>query len=513
MRLTGAIFDTDGVITRTASVHQTAWKQVFDDLLRELEGGEASLFTDAEYRKYVDGIDRYQGVANFLASRGVERPRGSAEDPPGHDTYCAIGNLKNDVFLDLLRDRGAEAYAGTVRLIERLRADGVATAAVSASRNCAAVLESADVAGLFDVRVDGLDATELGLADKPEPDLFIEAARRLQVARASTAVVEDAVAGVEAGRRGGFGVVVGVDRTRHAYELERYADVVVPDLADLDWSGISLVRSASPSGPLLTLPSALDDTDVPRQVEGRRLAVFLDYDGTLTPIVDRPEHALLPTANRRALTALATAVPVGIISGRDLDDVRHMVGVEGLWYAGSHGFDVLSPEGHRQQVEEGRVALPALDRSEVDLRALVPRVEGAWVERKRFAIAVHFRAVDARDVPRLKALVATVAESHGGLRMTGGKKILELRPDVDWDKGRALEWILTTATGEDTTVLPVYVGDDETDEDAFHVIRSSGVGVVVGDEDRFTAAHCRLDGPDEVGLFLTRLAGWAAADE
>ena len=139
--------------------------------------------------------------------------------------------------------------------------------------------------------------------------------------------------------------------------------------------------------------------------------------------------------------------------------------------------------------------------------ALVPQVDGAWIERKRFAIAVHFRAVDAHDVPRLTTLVTTVARSHAGLRMTGGKKIVELRPDVPWDKGRALEWILAEATGEDTSVLPVYLGDDETDEDAFRVIRSSGVGVVVGDEDRATAAHCRLADTVEVGMFLARLTG------
>jgi HAD superfamily hydrolase (TIGR01509 family) len=434
VRLTGAIFDTDGVITRTASVHFAAWKQVFDDVLVELDGSEATLFTDRDYRRYVDGIDRYAGVANFLASRGIEVPRGSGDDPPGHDTVCAIGNLKNEVFVDHLRERGVEAYPGTIRLIEQLRADGVGTAAISASRNCAAVLESADVAGLFDVRVDGVDAAGLGLADKPEPDVFLEAARRLSVGRAGAVVVEDAVAGVEAGRRGGFGVVVGVDRTRHAAELERFADIVVPDLADLEWSGVDLFRSATPSGPLWSLPSALDDSDLPRQIAGRRVAVVLDDDGTLAPITDRPEHAMLPDATRRALVALAELVPVGILSGRGVDDVRRLIGVDGLWYAGSHGVDVLSPDGHRQQ----------------------------------FTACAH------------------------------------------WDKGQALARVLAAATGQDTSVLPVYVGDDE---DAFRAVRANGVAVVVGDDDRATAAHCRLVGPDEVGELLARITALVTVDE
>ena len=398
MRLTGAIFDTDGVITRTASVHFAAWKQVFDDLLVELVGSEARPFVDSDYRRYVDGIDRYDGVANFLTSRGIDLPRGSADDPPGHDTVCAVGNLKNEVFVDHLRNDGVDVYPGTVRLIERLRADDVGIAAVSASRNCAAVLERGGVAGLFDVRVDGLDAADLGLADKPEPDLFLEAARRLGVAPADAAVVEDAVAGVEAGRRGGFGVVVGVDRTRHPTELERYADVVVPDLADLEWSGVGLIRSASPSGPLRSLPSALDDSDLPRQVEGRRVAVVLDGDGTLIPIGDRPAHATLPDATRRSLAALAEVVPVGIISAA-------------VWTT--------------SVARSGWTA------------------SGTWV------------AMDSTCCRRMGT------DSVWWTACT-------------WDNGRAVAWVLADGSGADRSVLPVYVGADETDEEAFRAIRSNG---------------------------------------
>ncbi len=437
MRLTGVIFDTDGVITRTASVHFAAWKRVFDDLLVELGGSEAAPFVDTDYRRYVDGIDRYDGVANFLTSRGIDLPRGSADDPPGHDTVSAIGNLKNEVFVDHVRNDGVEVYAGTVRLIERLRADDVGIAAVSASRNCAAVLEHGGVAGLFDVRVEGLDVARLGLADKPEPDLFLEAARRLGVAPADAAVVEDAVAGVEAGRCGGFGMVVGVDRTRHQTELERYADVVVPDLADLEWSGVALSRSASPSTPLRSLPSALDDSDLPRQVEGRRVAVVLDGDSTLAPIGDQSEDATLPDATRLALTALADVVPVGIISRRGVDDASRMIGVDGLWYLGGHGFEVLSPDGHRARVvDDGR-----------------------------------------------------------------------------WEIAHAVAWLLDDGMWADRSVLPLYVGADEADEEAFHLIRSTGVAVVVGDDDRGTAAHCRLVDPDEVGAFLVRLTDLVTVDE
>ena len=507
MELAGVIFDTDGVITRTASVHLAAWKRVFDEFLATQPGGTAPEFTDADYRRYVDGIDRYSGVAAFLASRGIVLPSGNADDAPGHSTVCALGNLKNRAFTDHLRQHRVEAFPSTVRLARLLRTRGVGIAAISASRNCGPVLVAAGVADLFDVRVDGIDAEQMGLAGKPEPDMFLEAARRLGVPPGACAVVEDAVAGVDAARAGGFSPVIGVDRTRHPEELAASADLVVPDLADLTLVDATLAPAPHPSSPLPELSSALTDADLPRLLHGRPVAVFLDYDGTLTPIVARPEDAVLPGPTRQVLAELAGRLPVGIISGRDLDDVRAMVDVDGLWYAGSHGFDVASPDGRRQQFELGRAALPALDLAEIELGRVVDEVAGAWVERKRFAIAVHHRATDPADVPRLESLVAVVARAATGLRMTGGKQIFELRPDVDWDKGRALQWVLGQATGGDRSVLPVYVGDDETDEDAFRSIRASGVGVVVGGEVRSTAAHYRLRDPDEVREFLSRLSG------
>ena len=513
VRIAGVIFDTDGVITKTASAHFAAWKQVFDDLLMRHDGADQRAFDDADYRRYVDGRDRYSGVAAFLESRGIDLPSGSPDDPPGDETVSAIGNRKNAAFLDHVQHEGVEAFGSTVRLIGELREHGIATAAISASRNAATVLEAAGLSGLFDARVDGLDATALGLASKPEPDLFVEAARRLGVAPGEAAVVEDAVAGVEAGRRGEFGLVIGVDRTRHPAELARFADLVVPDLADLEWSGDSLTRSVRPSSPLRSLSSALEDPQVGRLLEGRRLALLLDYDGTLTPIVERPADARIPDRIRGALADLAALLTVGIISGRDLDDVRAMVGVDGLWYAGSHGFDVVSPTGARRQFDEGTAALPALEQADAALRQLVAELAGVAVERKRFAIAVHFRAADPSVEPRLEELVRHEADAHPELRMAGGKKIFELRPAADWDKGKALEWVLSAATDDDASVLPIYIGDDETDEDALLVVRRTGVGIVVGDEERPTAAHYRLDDPSQVGDFLDRLLDLVGTSE
>ena len=236
-RVRAVIFDTDGVVTRTATVHAAAWKALFDSFLalRAEETGEPfAPFDDEDYARHVDGRARYDGVEGFLASRGITLPRGSPGDPPDRETVCGLGNRKNEHFLAQLRDHGVEPFESTLALVRRLRSLGITTAAVSASENCSAVLEAVGAAALFDARVDGIDAAALGLAGKPDPSLFLEAARRLQVQPADAAVVEDALAGVDAGRRGGFGLVVGVDRTGHAEALAaRGADVVVPDLACL----------------------------------------------------------------------------------------------------------------------------------------------------------------------------------------------------------------------------------------------------------------------------------------
>jgi beta-phosphoglucomutase family hydrolase len=231
------VFDTDGVLTDTASVHAAAWKQLFDGYLRERSerlGEPFRPFEPADYLRYVDGRPRFDGVAAFLASRGIQLPWGELDDPPDRETVCGLGNRKNREFLARLRSDGVRPFPSSVALVEALRSAGARTAVVSSSRNMRAVLEAAGIGGLFDAAVDGVDSARLGLAGKPDPALFLEAAGRLGVEPARAAVVEDALAGVEAGRRGGFGLVVGVDRGDQAADLAASgADVVVGDLGEL----------------------------------------------------------------------------------------------------------------------------------------------------------------------------------------------------------------------------------------------------------------------------------------
>jgi trehalose 6-phosphate phosphatase len=252
------------------------------------------------------------------------------------------------------------------------------------------------------------------------------------------------------------------------------------------------------------IPSALDRFDeVFASARGNQVAVFLDYDGTLTPIVSQPEEALLSDSMRQALKELASRVPLAILSGRDLDDVRQHVGIKNIVYAGSHGFDIAGPDGLRRQMASE--FLPKLDRAEKTLQEALDGISGARVERKRLSIATHYRNVNEKDIPKVKQAVGEVAWRHRELRKMTGKKVHELQPDIDWDKGRALMWLLKTLGLEGEDVFPIYIGDDRTDEDAFWALKSRGVGVLVCERSRPTAATYLLRDPDEVEEFLRAL--------
>lgn len=225
------LFDLDGVLTDTASVHRAAWKKTFDPLLEAAGQGP---FTEADYLQYVDGKRRSDGVRDFLASRGLHPAEGDPDDGPEADTIVGIGNRKNQLLLQRLEEDGVETYPGSVAYLKAVRGAGVPIAVVTASANAEAVLHAARLTEYIDARIDGVVAAREGLNGKPAPDTFLAGAAALGVGPADAVVFEDALSGVQAGRAGGFGWVVGVDRAGQADELRRYgADVVVSDLAEL----------------------------------------------------------------------------------------------------------------------------------------------------------------------------------------------------------------------------------------------------------------------------------------
>ena len=500
------LFDLDGVITDTAALHEAAWKELFDSYLSTREPSEAENhdpFTSADYRHHIDGKPRYDGVRDFLAARGVALPWGNPADS-GRDgdaaTVCGLGNHKQELFAARIA-AGVPVFASTVALVKRLIETGVRVGVFSASRNCATVLRAAGIEGLFATRVDGVVAGDLKLPGKPDPAVLVEAARRLGVRPGRAVVVEDSEAGTRAGRDGGFALVIGVDRSGDRAELllDCGADRIVGDLAEV---GVRVIDRR-----MSTLPDALRSFNQIAGVAGaRRPAFFFDFDGTLSEIVDDPDAATLVPGAAKALTSLAALYPVAVLSGRGLSDIRERIDIPGLWYAGSHGFETVSPDGSAYSNETAAAAVPALETAAADLAGRFAAIEGVAVEHKRYAVAVHYRNAAAHVAPSISAAVHDIGRRLG-LKVTTGRKVVELRPDIDWDKGRTLRWIVERITGQEP-LLPIFIGDDLTDEDAFDAVLHDGIGIVVRhteDGDRATGARYSLDNPDRVREFIERL--------
>lgn len=393
----------------------------------------------------------------------------------------------------------AQVRDSTPFLLRRLRDVGVATAVYSRTQNCRQVMRSAGMDESVDMMVDARTGTTLNVAS------LANVATRLGVRAERCVVIEDDRAGVEAALQGGFGLVVGLERHGDASELLTCgADTVVADLAEIS------VRSGGTA--MSDIADAVQAySQLKELVAARRPAVFLDFDGTLSDIVEHHESATLVDGAAAALRTLAAQCPVAVISGRDLADVRQRVKVDGVWYAGSHGFELVAPDGTHHENPSAIGIIDALLLAAARLAEMLKDIPGIEVEHKRFAVAVHYRNADTRDVSQVVATVRKYGRSEG-LRSSPGRKVIELRPNIDWDKGTALDWLLAHIGGSDSgsrAVLPIYIGDDLTDEDAFDAVQFDGVGIVVRhdeDSNRTSAALFSLEHPSAVCGFMRRLA-------
>jgi trehalose 6-phosphate phosphatase len=336
------------------------------------------------------------------------------------------------------------------------------------------------------VRVDRSDATAL-----------VESANRLAVRPGRCAVVASTEAGVTAARAGGFALVVAIDSTGALDS--RSADTVVSDVREIG------VRTGDRR--MSELPDGLQALELTTE---RQPAVFYDFDGTLSEIVEDPDSARLVDGAADALTSLSAACPVAILSGRDLADVRERIGLPGLWYAGSHGFELTGPDGTHHQNPEAAASIPVLAGAAADLADQLGHIPGVVVEHKRFGVAVHYRNAARDRVGEVAAAVRTAGQ-RTALRVTTGREVIELRPNIDWDKGKTLHWVLDYIRDNEGAgpLLPIYLGDDITDEDAFDAVHDDGIAILVrhsDDGDRATAARYALDDPDRVREFTERLA-------
>jgi trehalose 6-phosphate phosphatase len=268
----------------------------------------------------------------------------------------------------------------------------------------------------------------------------------------------------------------------------------------------SVASDARTHAPTGELPSALDRlAEIRARIGAGRPAIFLDYDGTLTPIVSRPQDARLSASTRRTLRRLAARSTVAVVSGRDLRDVQALVAIPEIFYAGSHGFEIAGPEGRQQRFEQGGEFLPNLDEAQAELEARLRPVRGAQVERKRFSVAAHYRNVALSERGKVASAVRETLARHPRLRLSPGKMVFDLQPAIDWNKGKALLWLLDALALDPRHNLPLYIGDDLTDEDAFRALRRRGIGIVVREASRPTAARYALENPAEVRRFLEAL--------
>jgi trehalose 6-phosphate phosphatase len=332
------------------------------------------------------------------------------------------------------------------------------------------------------VRLDRSEATDL-----------VASADRLGVRPGRCAVVTSTEAAARAARAAGFALVLAIGAADHVAD----ADAVVGDVGEIGVRTGDRRMSELPDG-----LQALDLTAEP--------AVFYDFDGTLSEIVNDPDTARLADGAAEALTSLSASCPVAILSGRDLADVHERIGLPGLWYAGSHGFELTGPDGAHHENAEAAASVPVLAQAAAALADQLGNVPGVAVEHKRFGVAVHYRNA-ARDRVGEVAAAVRSAGQRTDLRVTTGREVIELRPDVDWDKGKTLRWVLDYIRDHEGggPLLPIYLGDDITDEDAFDAVADDGIAILVrhsDDGDRATAAHYALDNPDRVREFTERLA-------
>ena len=527
-----AIFDLDGVITKTAKVHAEAWKQTFDEYLklREKRDGEAfkEFSKDDDYLLYVDGKPRYEGIKSFLESRKIEIPMGDLSDSADKETVCGLGTKKNAKFRYVIKKYGVEIYPSTLAFLKSLKECGVKIGVASSSKNCQFILQASELEDLFETRVDGEVSAELGLKGKPEADIFVRAANNLGVVPANSIVIEDANSGVQAGRNGGFGLVLGVARKNNEFELLGYgADIAVRDLSEISFKWIERWFHKKPKS-LFGSWHELETTNHAEPLEdehthvvidnlynvrtgkgalitGKKLVFFLDYDGTLTPIVDRPDLAIMAEDMRDAVKAVAKKHMVAIVSGRMREDVQNLVKIDGIFYAGSHGFDIEGPGGFSMIQPKAKESIPVVSRLIETLKKELKDVEGALVEEKKFSVAVHYRLVKEKYWEDIKKVVEKVVKNEDMVRLMSGKMVYEILPNMEWDKGKAIRWIMDAMKISWSDSSIVYIGDDVTDEFAFRAIRTRGTGILVADQPKESAADFRVETPDDVKKIFSEI--------
>ncbi len=480
----------DGVVTQTATLHFDAWKIILDEYVTNLDK-KNRLFSEDEYWSYLDGMPRKEGLSNFLKERKIGYHQ---------DILEQLCDKKNELLHRMLFNQSVKYFSDTIQFIEFLLAHNYQIALISSSKNCIPILESAQIKHLFPIYVDGIISEELNLRGKPEPDIFLEAAKRLKLLPRECVIIEDALAGVKAGKKGGFGGVIALDRRNKLHHQFRQlgADYILPNLA----SAQNLFYfPTSRTAPLKTGTQALKSI-LRLSKLNYQFVIFLDYDGTLTPIRERPSEAVLSNSMHYCLNHLSRHYPTVIMSGRELKNLQKLINIASLFYSGNHGFEF---EGPQYSYEIGQGFKEEIKEVYDSLYQCLFSIPDCFIENKTFSLSVHYRLVEKKYRHLIEKEIERIMVEHPHLKKHLGKKVYEIRPNINWNKGIASTSILNRFKAKNHKLIPIYIGDDVSDEDAFEAFKATGITIKVAEKLHHTKAHYYLDSPLEVQNFLTQL--------
>jgi trehalose 6-phosphate phosphatase len=501
--LKSVILDLEGAVVQTKDLHRLSWKEVFKKYQEENQSDQFT-FSDEDFVAYFAGKQGTEGLQSFLASKGIDLPFGNNDNAVSYSTISGLCNLKSRLFLDLLESNDVKTYDNSIVQIRAWKSMGLKCGLVTSSESGGLLLEKAGLVGLFDSKIDLSRISERHLRDKPAPDIYLESARDLGTTPSECVVFDDSVYGVQAGTRANISLVVGIAHSGNKKSLfNNGADVVVDNLSQIDLNSKEIKMFFTEYA-----PSLFSNYQNFMEILGdKKPVLFLDYDGTLTPIVKNPSDAILSDEMRSVLSDYGSKFPVAIISGRDMDDLKNLVKIKDMVYGGSHGFRISGPDGLYMEHSKSADIIPGLNAIEKKLHVLFDgKIKGIKIERKRYAIAVHYRNVGAEFVPGIIEKVVGIIGQNPGFRKGEGKKVIEVRPDVDWHKGKAISWLLERPeflAGQE--VVPIYIGDDLTDEDVFATLPEQGIGILVGFHGGNTKARYSLKNVYQVQNFIEML--------
>lgn len=476
------IFDLDGVLVDTRLLHFSSWEKVFNEYL--ITKKTESLFTFEDYLSHVDGKPRREGISDFLKSRGL------VDEAPVIDE---LADKKNKIFHEILDADLPEVFPNTIPAIERLKLYNISVAVVSSSANGRFILEKLNLSHHFSVIIDGHLGKNLNLKGKPAPDYFLEASKRLGLSPDQCCVVEDALAGIKAAKQGNFRMIYGLERIGESLSLALYnagSDMVISSLTQIG-----------------SVPNALLCWDkIQWSFNNKDVALFLDFDGTLTDIAATPDSVMFSNTTKKILQLCSQSMKVAIISGRDRLNVKSIVGLDHVFYAGCHGFDISGPGCFHFSVDSIENSLKSLETATLLFESKLSGFSGVIIERKKFGTAVHYRLADQKKHDLIIEDLKTILHSFPDLKAKDGKKVFEIIPNVEWGKASAINKLTEILNIDKSKTILIFIGDDKTDEEAFVELDDSCLKIRIDQSGHaFTNADYHLKDPFEVMVFLTRI--------